>query len=47
MPEETFPVLWGLQRSEDQWTALGCPKRIPWDVIAPHEAQAQLKKADV
>jgi hypothetical protein len=36
-----FPVLWQGPRAElAEYVRLGCPKRIPWERIAPHEAQA-------
>lgn len=37
-----FPVLWGQRSREEKalWEKLGCPKEVPWHILAPHEAQA-------
>ncbi len=39
----TFPVLWqGHSRTEiAELRKMGCPRAVPWDFVAPHEAQAQ------
>ncbi len=39
MSERRFKILSGSPHG-DEWKRLGCPKSIPWDVIAPHEKQA-------
>jgi hypothetical protein len=39
---KNFPVLWTYRREEQLiWTRLGCPKTVPWSLLAPHEAQAR------
>lgn len=40
--QRQFPVMWPLLRvTEEVYERLGCPRTIPWEVIAPHEAQAK------
>ncbi len=37
-----FPVLWPHRRSEvEKLEALGCPRSVPWAIVAPHEEQAR------
>lgn len=40
--ERMFPVLWSLYHVDEtaRWEALGCPRSVPWSLLAPHEAQA-------
>ncbi len=38
MPTRTFPFI---SMGRKKWVALGCPESVPWDFLAPHEAQAQ------
>lgn len=41
MTRETFPVLWQVYgENRKQFEALGCPKSVPWSLVAPHERQA-------
>lgn len=36
-----FPILWPHLRTERaELRALGCPRSVPWPLVAPHEAQA-------
>lgn len=37
----TFPVLFGDYREREAYLALGCPRRVPWAFLAPHEEQAK------
>jgi len=37
-----FQILWPYTRQEvDALESLGCPRSVPWSLVAPHEAQAQ------
>lgn len=36
-----FPVLFGDPRYQTEALSLGCPRRVPWAFLEPHEAQAQ------
>jgi hypothetical protein len=39
---ERFPVLWSHRREEcAAWERMGCPRTVPWSLLAPHEAQAK------
>lgn len=38
-PPRMFPILRGYGRAE-RTAMLGCPTSVPWDLLAPHEAQA-------
>lgn len=39
---KTFPVMWPHRRAEiDQYRNHACPRSVPWELLAPHEAQAQ------
>lgn len=41
LSEEAFPVLWSESRANCRLLeALGCPKSVPWRLLAPHESQA-------
>lgn len=35
-----FPVLLGYGRERIRLLDLGCPESVPWEAVAPHEAQA-------
>lgn len=37
-----FPVHWGQLHREEKahWERLGCPREVPWVLLAPHEAWA-------
>lgn len=40
--EREFPVLWPWDRERHaQLVALGCPRSVPWSLVAPHERQAR------
>lgn len=40
-PERRFRVLWQASRKETvALDAAGCPRDVPWSLLAPHEAQA-------
>lgn len=40
-PNRTFPILWPYARREiEEWTRSGCPRAVPWALIAPHELRA-------
>lgn len=39
--ERTFPLLLTYRDERARAQALGCPRSIPWALIAPHEAQAK------
>ncbi len=42
MASETFRVLWQCCRHEvSEMRQLGCPRRVPWDFVEPHEAQVR------
>ena len=42
MIERVFPVLWQCSREEtEELKRLGCPRFVPWPLVAPHEAQAK------
>ena len=43
-PAETpamFRVLTDNSRDQDLYERLGCPRHVPWNVLAPHEEQAE------
>lgn len=36
-----FPILWHWRReTRAELEALGCPRSVPWNLVAPHEEQA-------
>jgi hypothetical protein len=39
MTERMFPVLRGGDWKE--YDSLGCPRQVPWSILAPHEGWAQ------
>lgn len=39
MSGRRFPVL-GYDNEWKGWTALGMPRTVPWELVAPHENQA-------
>lgn len=37
-----FPVLWPYKRTEEhEWEKAGCPRNVPWAMLAPYEWQAK------
>lgn len=42
MGDKTFPLMWPHRREEiATYERLGCPRSVPWDIVEPHEEQAQ------
>ena len=42
MNERRFPVLWQCSRAEAlALEAAGCPRSVPWSLVAPHARQAE------
>jgi hypothetical protein len=42
MGKRMFPVLWqGSPKDMAELRELMCPRSVPWEMVAPHEAQAQ------
>ncbi len=41
MTRSTFPILLG-GREGQELVAQGCPRSLPWSVVAPYEERAQL-----
>ncbi len=40
--ERQFPILRGFGPERDKLVRLGCPRSVPWVLVAPHEKQARL-----
>jgi hypothetical protein len=40
-PHRTFPVLFGSYETAARMKLLGCPRQVPWALLALHESQAR------